>query len=81
MRNTAKTSGKAVVNRKINAAEYARLLASSLPTLIETKAENRRTLAIADELIRKGEKRTPKETTLLKLLGHLIFAASSGAMI
>lgn len=72
MRKTTKTSGKAAVNRKINAAAYARLLASSLPMLIETEAENRRALAIADELIRKGEPRTPEETALLKLLGHLI---------
>jgi len=72
MRNTTKTSGKAVVNRKINAAVYARLLASSLPKLIETEAENRRALAIAEDLIRKGEQRTPEETALLKLLSHLI---------
>jgi len=74
MRNTTKTSGSAIVKRQINAARYARLLASSLPAVIETEAENRRALAILDDLMRKGERRTPEETMLFRLLAHLVDA-------
>src|SRR5262245_24390068 len=75
MLNTIGTDGRRSVKRdgkKLNATEYARLLSESLPVIIETEKENRRLLAIARGLMRKGESRTLEETSLLKLLAHLI---------
>jgi HTH-type transcriptional regulator / antitoxin HigA len=67
-----KRSGKAIVKVKFNAERYAGLLAEALPTVIETKAENRRLLRVLKGLMDKGEDLTPEEVELSKLLGHLI---------
>jgi HTH-type transcriptional regulator/antitoxin HigA len=65
-------SGKGVVRVKFDPKIYAGLLAEALPIVIETEAQNGRMLKIAEGLIKKGEKKTPEETELLKLLGQLI---------
>jgi len=67
-----RTNGSATVKAKIDAKKYARLLAESLPAVIETEEENDRLVAIAQQLIKKAQQRTPEETRLLKLLSHLI---------
>jgi HTH-type transcriptional regulator/antitoxin HigA len=67
-----RTNGSATVKSKIDAKKYARLLAASLPAVIETEAENDRLVAVARELMKKGPQRTLEETRLLKLLSHLI---------
>lgn len=51
--------------------EYAELLAQTLPSVIETEAENDRVLEIINGLISKGEL-SPDERKLLKLLTRLV---------
>ena len=47
-------------------------MAKTLPTVIETEAQNRRLLKVAKSLIDKGDDITPEEIELAKLVGHLI---------
>jgi len=56
----------------INTRRYAKLLAETLPVVIETEAENERMLAKVENLIDKGEKLTAEEQALLRLMTHLI---------
>ena len=70
MRHTTKTTGKKIV--RFNAENYAKLLASVLPTVIENEEQNKRLLRIAEKMIVKGSKRTQEESALLKLLVYLI---------
>lgn len=72
MLNMTARSGKAIVKAKFNPQKYAGLLAETLPEVIETVAQNRRMIKILNKLMDKGENRTPEETKLAKLLGHLI---------
>lgn len=67
-----KRSGKTIVKVKFDSNAYAQLLASTLPTVIETEEQNDRLLALAEALINKGKNITLEETELLKLLSHLI---------
>jgi HTH-type transcriptional regulator / antitoxin HigA len=75
-----KTSGKTAAHRtqktvglkRIDGRKYARLLAATLPTVIETEEQNDRMLSVIERLMRKGEDLTPEEETLLNLLSHLI---------
>jgi HTH-type transcriptional regulator/antitoxin HigA len=69
MPSTTKRSGKTIAGR-IDSQAYGRLLAEALPAAIETEAENRRMIAIADRLMDKPD-RTPEETRLLKLIATL----------
>ena len=50
---------------------YGELLAQTLPTVIETEAENKRVLGIINKLISKDEL-SPDERKLLKLLTRLV---------
>ena len=43
-----------------------------MPVVIETEEENRRMLATAEKLTKKGENLSPEEEKLLKLLAKLI---------
>lgn len=70
MRHTTKTTGRKIV--RFNAENYANLLASVLPTVIENEAQNERLLSVAEKLIVKGSQRTQEESALLKLLVYLI---------
>jgi HTH-type transcriptional regulator/antitoxin HigA len=72
MLNITARSGKAIAKAKFNPQKYAGLLAETLPEVIETVAQNRRMIKILNKLMDKGENRTPEETKLAKLLGHLI---------
>jgi HTH-type transcriptional regulator/antitoxin HigA len=66
MLSTTKRSGKTIASR-VDSQAYGRLLAEALPAAIETEAENRRMIAIADRLMDKPDP-TPEETRLLKLI-------------
>lgn len=55
---------------RIDDRTYGRLLAETLPAVIETEAENRRMIAIADRLMSKADL-TPEESRLLKLIATL----------
>ena len=61
---------------RVDRQAYGRLLAQTLPAAIETEAENRRMIAIADQLMDKAD-RTPEETRLLKLIATLCQAFES----
>ena len=69
MLNTTKKSGRKIVSR-IDKKAYGRLLAETLPEVIETEAQNRRMNAIADRLQSKWD-RSPEEDRLLKLIATL----------
>ena len=69
MLNTTKTSGRKIATR-IDKEAYGRLLAETLPEVIETEAQNRRMNAIADRLQSKRD-RSPEEDRLLKLIATL----------
>ncbi|HEU0175549.1 MAG TPA: transcriptional regulator [Blastocatellia bacterium] len=69
MLNTTKRSGRKIA-RKIDKKTYGRLLAETLPEVIETEAQNRRMNAIADRLQSKRD-RSPEEDRLLKLIATL----------
>jgi HTH-type transcriptional regulator/antitoxin HigA len=61
-----------VAVKRINKRKYAALLASALPAVIKTEEENERMLALAEQLIDKGERRTPEENQLFELVTRLI---------
>ncbi|SRR6266511_1771319 len=69
MLNTTKTSGRKIATR-IDKEAYGRLLAETLPEVIETESQNRRMNAIADRLQSKRD-RSPEENRLLKLIATL----------
>jgi HTH-type transcriptional regulator/antitoxin HigA len=69
MLNTTKRSGRKIAAR-IDKKTYGRLLAETLPEVIETEAQNRRMNAIADRLQSKRD-RSPEEDRLLKLIATL----------
>jgi HTH-type transcriptional regulator/antitoxin HigA len=58
--------------RRINKKKYGALLADALPAVIKTEEENERLLALAEQLIDKGERRTPEEDQLFELGAELI---------
>ena len=47
-------------------------MAETVPKIIKTERENRRLIKVLNKLMKKGASRTPEETELAKLLGHLI---------
>jgi len=69
MLNTTKRSGRKIATG-IDKKAYGRLLAETLPEVIETEAQNRRMNAIADRLQSKRD-RSPEEDRLLKLIATL----------
>ena len=71
MLNMTKTSGK-VIAKKVDCERYGSLLASALPTVIQTKAENDYYLAVVEGLMRKGDEMSNEEEALLDLLSLLI---------
>jgi HTH-type transcriptional regulator / antitoxin HigA len=75
MLSTIKNGGKSIAEprrRRIDPRKYGQLLLKHIPAIIETEAENRRLIKIIDELMRKKDDRTPEETSLLRLLAHLV---------
>ena len=58
--------------RTIDPTRYKRLLARTMPVVIETEEENERMLAILEKLMDKGEAISPEEEKLLKLLARLV---------
>src|ERR1043166_1776221 len=72
IRNTTKRSGKVVAARRaIDPRKYGRLLARTLPGIIETKSEYERFLTEIEKLIDQ-EKRSPEEDKLLDLITTLV---------
>jgi HTH-type transcriptional regulator/antitoxin HigA len=61
-----------VAVKRINKRKYAALLANALPAVIKTEEENERMLALAEQLIDKGECRTPEENQLFELVTRLV---------
>jgi HTH-type transcriptional regulator/antitoxin HigA len=56
----------------IDTKEYAKLLVSILPEPIVSEKQYKDVLSVSSRLITKGSKRSPEETTLLRLLTVLI---------
>jgi HTH-type transcriptional regulator / antitoxin HigA len=56
-----------------NPKKYGKLLAETLPAIIESEEENERALRIVSRLMKKGEDNlSPEETSLFRLLVKLI---------
>jgi HTH-type transcriptional regulator / antitoxin HigA len=64
--------GMKVASKPINKRKYRTLLAKALPAVIKTESENDRMLALAEQLIDKGRRRTPEEDQLFELVARLI---------
>lgn len=58
--------------KEINRQKYGKLLARTLPAVIETEEENEHFLAEVEKLIDKGDRRSPEEDKLLELMTTLI---------
>jgi HTH-type transcriptional regulator/antitoxin HigA len=58
--------------REIDRHKYGKLLARTLPVVIETEEENEHFLSEVEKLIDKGEKRSPEEDKLLELMTTLV---------
>lgn len=58
--------------RRIDPTRYKRLLSQTMPLIIESEAENERTLKVIEKLMDKGENLSPEEEKLLKLLTRLV---------
>jgi HTH-type transcriptional regulator / antitoxin HigA len=58
--------------RAIDRQKYGKLLARTLPAIIETEAENEHFLAEIEKLIDKEDKRSPEEDKLLDLMTILV---------
>jgi HTH-type transcriptional regulator/antitoxin HigA len=58
---------------KIDPHKYGRLLARTLPSVVQTEEENERLLAEIEKLLRKGEDNlSAEEEALLELLTRLV---------
>jgi HTH-type transcriptional regulator / antitoxin HigA len=57
---------------KINPKKYGKLLAETLPTVIETEEENERMLTEIHKLMLKGDGLSPEEEALLELMSKLV---------
>lgn len=57
---------------EIDPQKYGKLLAKVRPAVIRTEAENNRMLILVEQLMAKGDRLTPEEGELVKLLGKLI---------
>jgi HTH-type transcriptional regulator / antitoxin HigA len=58
--------------KAIDRQKYGKLLARTLPAIIETEAENEHFLAEIEKLIDKEDKRSPEEDKLLDLMTTLV---------
>ena len=61
-----------MIAKKVDRERYGKLLASALPTVIQTKAENDYYLIVVEGLMRKGDEISKEEVALLDLLTLLI---------
>src|SRR5438105_34567 len=57
---------------KIDPRKYGRLLARTLPAVIETEDDNERMLAEIHKLMLKGDDLSPEEEALLELMSKLV---------
>lgn len=58
--------------KEVDRHKYGKLLARTLPSVIETEEENERLLTEVEKLIDKGEERSPEEDKLLELMTTLV---------
>jgi len=58
--------------KSVDTKKYGRLLARTLPALIETEREYKRMLAEIERLMDKGDRLSPEEDKLLELLAKLV---------
>lgn len=58
--------------KSVDTKKYGRLLARTLPALIETERECKRVLAEIERLMDKGDRLSPEEDKLLELLAKLV---------
>ena len=56
----------------INQQKYGKLLATVKPKVIRSEQENERVLGVIEQLMSKGDRLTPEEGELLRLLGKLV---------
>ncbi|MGH9799534.1 MAG: helix-turn-helix domain-containing protein [Blastocatellia bacterium] len=61
-----------MIAKKVNREKYGSLLATALPIVIRTKAENDYYLSVVEGLMRKGDEISKEEEALLDLLTLLI---------
>ncbi len=62
----------AIVSGKIDSRKYGRLLAKTLPAVIENEKEYERLLAEVNKLLKKGARISVEEEKLLDLMSRLI---------
>lgn len=55
-----------------NEKKYAQLLTEALPATVETEADRQRVLPMITNLVRKGDRLSPEEARLLRLLAQLV---------
>lgn len=58
--------------KSVDTKKYGRLLARTLPALIQTEREHKRMLAEIESLMDKGDRLSPEEDKLLELLAKLV---------
>ncbi len=73
-RDTIKGDGRmtAVVSGRLDSRKYGRLLAKTLPAIIENEKDYERLRAEVNKLLRKGERISAEEEKLLDLISMLI---------
>lgn len=72
MLNITKKGGEKIVVAKMDLKSYGELLARTTPKIIETKKEYEHYLALIEELLEKGKKKSREEKQLLNLLVMLV---------
>jgi HTH-type transcriptional regulator / antitoxin HigA len=58
--------------KEIDRQKYGKLLARTMPVVIETEEENEHFLGEVEKLIDKGDRRSPEEDKLLELMTTLV---------
>jgi HTH-type transcriptional regulator/antitoxin HigA len=71
-RNTIAAGGRRTAKRRINRRKYAALLAHTLPRVIESREDLERLAREIEPLLDKGDRRSPEEEELCRLVLKLI---------
>ena len=70
--NTIAAGGRRTVKRRINRRKYGALLAHTLPRIIESREDLERLAREIEPLLDKGDRRSPEEEELCRLVLKLI---------